>query len=158
MPPASRSAAGGAPGQGPPVFRNPALTVDAVILHRAADRLSVLLVRRGREPFRGRCALPGGFVEYGEDLADAVAREVAEETGLTGLTLRQFRTYGQPGRDPRGHTVSVVYVAQIDGPRPEVRGGDDAEHAGWYDAGAVPALAFDHGEILGEALAALPRP
>ncbi|HPF71031.1 MAG TPA: NUDIX hydrolase, partial [Candidatus Krumholzibacteria bacterium] len=92
-------------------FRNPALTVDGVVVHDAPEGPRVLLVERGREPFRGAWALPGGFVDYGEDIDDAIGREIREETGLEGLDFRQFRTYGRPGRDPRGHTVSVVYIA-----------------------------------------------
>ena len=141
-----------------PAYRNPALTVDGVIVHRAGDSLRVLLIRRGQDPFRGRHALPGGFVEYGEDLLAAVRREVAEETGLGNLDFRQFGAFGRPGRDPRGHTVSIVYTAVIEGACPEVRAGDDAEHAAWFDAADLPALAFDHAEILAQALAALSRP
>ncbi len=136
-----------------PQFRNPALTVDGVVLHRRADGLldegyRVLLVQRGREPFAGSWALPGGFVEYGEDIDRAVSREIAEETGLEGLPFRQFRAFGRPGRDPRGHTVSIVYVAVVIGDLPEVTGGDDAAAAAWHPLDRLPDLAFDHGAIL----------
>lgn len=138
-------------------YRNPALTVDAVVLHRRShgqggDPCSVLLVVRGRDPFKGSHALPGGFVEYGEDIDWAVGREVEEETGLGGLPFRQFRTFGRPDRDPRGHTVSVVYVALIIGEQPEVRGGDDADQAVWVPLSALPELAFDHSQILAQVL------
>ncbi len=138
-------------------FRNPALTVDGVVLVRKAEGapgapLSVLLVERGRDPFQGQYALPGGFVDYGEDIADAIDREIAEETGLTGLSFRQFRTFGSPGRDPRGHTVSVVYVAVLQGEAPQVVGGDDAASADWFDVSELPDLAFDHAHILGKVL------
>jgi len=96
--------------------------------------------------------LPGGFVSYGEDLPVAVAREVAEETGLTGLLFRQFRTYGAPHRDPRGHTVSVVFLAEIVGEAPEVAGGDDAAGAAWFPVDDLPELAFDHERIVAEVL------
>ena len=93
-------------------FRNPALTVDGVVMAVSPDEGPVvLLIERGADPFRGSWALPGGFVDYGEDVDRAIHREIEEETGLTGLEFRQFHTFGQPGRDPRGHTVSVVYVA-----------------------------------------------
>ncbi|MFO7608981.1 MAG: NUDIX hydrolase [Candidatus Krumholzibacteriia bacterium] len=133
--------------------RAPALTVDAVVLSRGGEGLlddgyRVLLVERGREPFRGRWALPGGFVDYGEDPDLAVGRELAEETGLEGLPFRQFRAFGQPGRDPRGHTVSIVYVAVIIGDRPAVTGGDDAAAAAWHPLDGLPDLAFDHGAIV----------
>lgn len=141
-------------------YRNPALTVDGVVLHRqpqgmAGDSFSVLLIERGQEPFKGRYALPGGFVEYGEDIDDAIDREIEEETGLTGLPFRQFRTFGTPGRDPRGHTVSVVYVAVIIGEAPAVVGGDDAASADWFPVNRLPDLAFDHSRILSRALGTL---
>jgi len=141
-------------------YRNPALTVDGVVLVRQAqplgsDNLSVLLIERGREPFKGRYALPGGFVDYGEDIDDAVHREVEEETGLTGIPFRQFRTFGKPGRDPRGHTVSVVYVGVLLGEAPAVAGGDDAAHAAWFPTSRLPDLAFDHAHILGRVLETL---
>ncbi len=136
-------------------FRNPALTVDGVVVHDAPEGPRVLLVERGREPFRGAWALPGGFVDYGEDIDDAIGREIREETGLEGLDFRQFRTYGRPGRDPRGHTVSVVYIARVTGPAPEARGGDDAAAAAWHPIDRLPPLAFDHGLIVAEALRTL---
>ena len=94
-------------------------------------------------------------MEYGEDPDLAVGREVAEETGLAGLTFRQFHTFGRPDRDPRGHTVSVVYVAELVGELPGVVGGDDASSARWFPVDAVPPLAFDHGRILNLVIAAL---
>jgi 8-oxo-dGTP diphosphatase len=143
-------------------FRHPALTVDGVVLlHQTegvlGDHYSVLLVERGQGPFKGRYALPGGFVDYGEDIEDAIHREIEEETGLTGLPFRQFRTFGRPDRDPRGHTVSVVYVAVIIGEPPEVVGGDDASNAGWFPVRRLPDLAFDHAHILGRVLDTLHR-
>jgi 8-oxo-dGTP diphosphatase len=126
--------------------------VDGVVLARdPADPDApprVLLIKRKHDPFRGRWALPGGFVDVGEDPDDAVAREVEEETGLSGLEFEQFRVYGAPDRDPRGHTVSVAYVAEIEGAPPEVQGGDDAAEARWFAVGEVPETAFDHGGIL----------
>lgn len=141
----------------PSVYRNPALTVDGVVLVQrpspmGGSEMSVLLVERGAEPFTGRYALPGGFVEYGEDLEDAIHREVAEETGLNGVPFRQFRTFGKPGRDPRGHTVSVVYVGLLLGSAPPVTGGDDAASAAWFPVSRLPDLAFDHAHILRQVL------
>ncbi len=155
MPEQSRPSSGEAePEQ---TYRNPALTVDGVVLNHQVHGLmgstySVLLVERGRPPFQGKYALPGGFVEYGEDIADAIHREIEEETGLSGLPFRQFRTFGKPGRDPRGHTVSVVYVAVVLGEQPEVVGGDDAASARWFPVNQLPELAFDHAHILGKVL------
>ena len=96
-------------------------------------------------------------MEYGEDIDAAIHREIAEETGLTGLPFRQFRTFGKPGRDPRGHTVSVVYVAVLIGEAPAVAGGDDAAAAAWFPVTSLPDLAFDHGQILGQVLDTLKR-
>ena len=136
-----------------PRFRNPALTVDGAVLVRrprpgGSVRHHVLLIERGRDPFAGHWALPGGFVDYGEDPDLAVAREVTEETGLDGLPFRQFHTFGRPDRDPRGHTVSIVYVAELVGELPDVAGGDDAAAARWFPLDELPELAFDHGRIL----------
>ena len=143
-------------------FRNPALTVDGVVLLRQSENVegnhhAVLLIERGCEPFKGSYALPGGFVEYGEDIEAAIHREMEEETGLTGLPFRQFRTFGRPDRDPRGHTVSVVFVAVLIGEEPAVVGGDDAASAAWHPIDELPDLAFDHGEILGCVLETLKR-
>jgi len=141
-------------------YRRPALTVDGVIMlcqsRFLSDRIPlVLLIERGREPFKGMFALPGGFVDYGEDLDDAINREIAEETGLSGLPLRQFRAYGHPRRDPRGHTVSVVYYAEIIGEPPQVVAGDDAAAADWFPLDGLPSLAFDHALILAQIREAL---
>jgi 8-oxo-dGTP diphosphatase len=125
-------------------FPHPRLTVDAVALR--GDR--VLLVRRGREPYEGRWALPGGFVDRGERLEEAVLRELLEETGARGTILGIVGAYSRPDRDPRGHTVSVVYaIAVEDG---TVVGGDDAAEAAWHDLASPPPLAFDHDEILSD--------
>jgi 8-oxo-dGTP diphosphatase len=142
-------------------YRNPALTVDGVVVLRqndgGEDHFSVLLIERGNDPFIGRFALPGGFVDYGEDIEDAIHREIVEETGLSGLPFRQFATFGAPGRDPRGHTVSVVYVAEISGETPGVVGGDDAASAAWFPAEGLPDLAFDHAHILSKVLETINR-
>ncbi len=107
----------------------------------------VLLVRRKKPPFQGHWALPGGFVEPGERLEEAARRELWEETGLEPLHMEQLHTFGDPGRDPRGWVISVVYLAILDGRRP-LRAGDDAASAAWFDLDALPPLAFDHADIL----------
>jgi 8-oxo-dGTP diphosphatase len=125
-------------------FPHPRLTVDAIVVRKG----TVLLVRRGSPPFEGRWALPGGFVDRGERLEDAVLRELREETGLIGELLGLVGAYSRPDRDPRGHTTSVVYA--IDAPDGDARGGDDAAEADWHDIDSPPSLAFDHDEILAD--------
>lgn len=132
-------------------FPRPAVTVDAVIFKKEDDRLWILLIQRGRYPYEGMWALPGGFVEMDETLGESVAREVEEETGLKDLPLEQLHTFGDPGRDPRGRTVSVVYWG-IAGENTRVRAGDDARSARWFEANKLPALAFDHSGIIQKAL------
>ena len=134
----------------------PALTVDVVLLHRAADEIEVLLINRAREPFAGHWAFPGGFVDQDESLEDAAARELAEETGLVGIRLEQIGAFGDPGRDPRGHTVSVVFAGVLQD-RAVVTAGDDAAEAAWHSALEPPSLAFDHKKILRLALDRMPR-
>jgi 8-oxo-dGTP diphosphatase len=126
------------------------LTVDVVVLS-ASSTPSVLLVQRAYEPFVSAWALPGGFVEEGERVAEAAARELAEETGLQVESLELLGVYDTPGRDPRGWTVSAVYRATV-GDERTVRGADDARDARWFQTGALPSLAFDHAVIIRDAL------
>lgn len=126
------------------------LTVDVAVL-TAADPPEVLLIQRSNPPFEGCWALPGGFVDEREQVAAAAPRELAEETGLHLRDLRLLGVYDTPGRDPRGWTVSVVYLARI-AEREAVAGADDARDARWFSADALPELAFDHGSIVADAL------
>jgi len=135
------------PGQGQP--RGPALTVDGVLVEDG----SVLLVRRRNPPFAGRYALPGGFVDYGETVEAAAAREVQEETGLAVAVERLIGVYSDPKRDPRGHTVSVAFLVRHRGGT--LAGADDADEARFFPLDALPALAFDHDHILADARALL---
>lgn len=129
------------------------ITVDTVVLAGPDDDLEVLLVRRGRDPFQGALALPGGFVEITEDLADAAVRELAEETGLQvdSSELRQVAAFGRPGRDPRQRTITIAHTVRLPEPVPVV-GGDDAEDAVWVRVADARGLGFDHDEILAAAL------
>jgi 8-oxo-dGTP diphosphatase len=127
--------------------------VDVVLFTFIEGELRGLLIRRNREPFRGRWALPGGFVEASERLEDAAARELFEETGLQDIYLEQLYTFGDPGRDPRGWTISVAYFAIVGADMmQQVHAGDDAGDAGWFDVYRLPPLAFDHGRIVRYAL------
>jgi 8-oxo-dGTP diphosphatase len=135
----------------PPTYRNPKLTVDAVWIARGR----ILLVRRGRDPFRGQWALPGGFVEIDETVEQAVARELSEETGLQAAEFQLLGVYSRPGRDPRGPTVTIAYLARGKPVRPA--GGSDAKEARWIPLAEARGLAFDHDEIVADALRASPR-
>lgn len=129
------------------------LAVDLVILTVRDGRLNVLLIERGRPPFLGRLALPGGFVRENEDLDHAAVRELREETGIRGkdLHLEQLRTYASPRRDPRGRVASVAYLAVAPN-LPVPVAGTDAAAARWVPVGRQPRLAFDHKVILNDAI------
>lgn len=125
------------------VFKNPFPTVDVVLIRGG----EVLLIERTNEP-QG-WALPGGFVDYGESAEAAAARELAEETGLKARSLELLGVYSQPGRDPRFHTLTVVYLGRADG---ELAAGSDAGAARWFPLNALPAqIAFDHRQIIADA-------
>jgi 8-oxo-dGTP diphosphatase len=128
----------------------PMLTVDVVVLTEASVP-SLLLVQRAYPPFAGEWALPGGFVEEGEQVVDAASRELAEETGLRTGSLRLLGVYDTPGRDPRGWTVSIVYHATVL-LEEAVSGADDARDARWFPTDSLPKLAFDHAMIVADAL------
>ena len=131
------------------------VTVDIVVLTREpAPR--VLLIRRKHAPFEGLWALPGGFIEMDETLEESARREFLEETGLKARKLVQLGTYGDPGRDPRGRTISVAYLAQVTAAEAPTAG-DDAADARWFPLARLPRLAFDHRQILRDARLLLSR-
>lgn len=127
------------------------VTVDAVIFKEAGNDCHILLIQRKNDPFKGMWALPGGFVDEHEDLEEAAKRELQEETGLNIKQLSQLGAYGKPYRDPRHHTVSVAYTgfAEADA---EIKGADDAEDARWFSIIRLPELAFDHADIISDAI------
>jgi len=129
-----------------PQPRTPLLTVDCVVLD-AEDR--VLLIKRGRPPFQGYHALPGGFVDIGETVEDACRREVMEETGVRVGKLLLVGVFSNPSRDPRGHSVSVSYLARVRSPK--AKAGDDAAAVEWVEKWQRLKLAFDHRKILAQA-------
>lgn len=129
----------------------PMVTVDAVVFDISAQTPRILLIKRGNEPFKGQWAIPGGFIEMDEDLADATVRELAEETGLTDVKLRQLQTFGKPGRDPRGRNITVVFWGTTD--KTEIKPGDDAAEAKWFKIDNLPEnLAFDHDKVVAIAI------
>jgi 8-oxo-dGTP diphosphatase len=127
----------------------PMLTVDAVVFRaRPGFSREVLVIRRGNEPFAGRFALPGGFIEVNEPPEEAVARELEEETGISGVELRQFHSFGGPDRDPRGWAVTIAFAGVAPDTVADPRGGDDAAEACWLPLTELPCLAFDHDKIV----------
>lgn len=137
-------------------FPRPGLTADCVVFGLADEApLQVLLIERAKYPFEGSWAVPGGFIEEGEDPLEAAQRELEEETGLANLPMNQFHSFGKPGRDPRGWVVTVAHwtVVRIDQVHP--RAGDDAAKATWFPLNDLPPLAFDHDEMLEKAVAEL---
>ena len=136
----------------------PMVTVDAAVFSFFGGKLKLLLIQRKQEPFKGQWALPGGFVGMDEELKDAAARELAEETHLTGVKLEQLHTFGTVGRDPRGRQITVVYTGIAPDDSITVKGGDDAADARWFDLDTPPEnLAFDHKEIINCALLRLKK-
>ena len=134
-------------------YPRPALTVDCVIFGLDEDaELKVMLVERGGEPFKGRWAMPGGFVRVEESLDDAARRELAEETGIRDVFLEQLYTFGEVRRDPRERVVSVAYYALVNLAGHAIHATADAADAKWFEVGDTPRLAFDHDQILTAAI------
>jgi 8-oxo-dGTP diphosphatase len=124
------------------------VTVDIVVFTVHEQTLQVLLIERGIDPFKGRYALPGGFVRAEETLEQAAFRELLEETGTKDVYLEQLYTFGDPHRDPRGRVVTVAYYALVPTDKSPLLAGTDAAAAGWYPVSALPPLAFDHKRIV----------
>ncbi len=128
-------------------YAMPAVTADMVaISHERPYR--VLLIKRKRPPFQGTWAIPGGFIEIDEDLEDAARREFHEETSLSAGRVQQVHAFGDPRRDPRGRTISVVFVTRLAARTARPRAADDASEVAWHPLGDLPELAFDHDRIL----------
>jgi 8-oxo-dGTP diphosphatase len=133
-------------------YPRPALTVDCVVFGFDEADLKVLLIERGLEPFKGRWALPGGFVRVEETINDAARRELREETGLENVFLEQLYTFGELERDPRERVVSVAHYALVKLGDHRVKAATDASDARWFPAEKPPKLAFDHADILNVAV------
>jgi 8-oxo-dGTP diphosphatase len=123
-------------------FLKPSLTVDGIVIQNK----KLVLIKRANPPFKGKYALPGGFVEYNETVEDAVVREIKEETGLKTEIKKLLGVYSDPNRDPRGHTVSAVFELGVKGGKLE--SGSDAKEAKLFSLDKIPKLAFDHDEIV----------
>lgn len=129
-------------------YARPALTTDCVVFGLDDDDLKVLLIQRGIEPFKGKWALPGGFIQVGEDIDTCARRELQEETGLKNIFLEQLATFGTPKRDPREHVVTVAYYALVNLIDHTPAAATDADNAAWFALDDLPKLAFDHAKIL----------
>jgi len=123
-------------------WRKPSVTADGIVL-KGND---IVLIKRGKEPFKGSYALPGGFLNYGERLEDCAVREVLEETGVKTKVVELVGIYSSPDRDPRGHFVTAVYHLEPVGGM--LKAGDDAKDAEWVPLDKLPKFAFDHGKII----------
>jgi 8-oxo-dGTP diphosphatase len=127
----------------------PMVSVDAAVFSFFRDMVKLLFIKRKNEPFKGKWALPGGFIGIDEELDDTVARELFEEAGLSGIALEQMHTFGKPGRDPRGRQITIVFMGVASKEQRKLKAGDDAAEARWFDIGKLPRdLAFDHNEVV----------
>ncbi len=134
-------------------YPRPSVTTDCVIFGIGKEEMSVLLVKRGNDPYKGRWAFPGGFLNMDEDAETGARRELKEETGLEADVIEQFGTFSAVNRDPRGRVISIAFYALV--PKEEVHGADDAVDARWFSIEDMPDLAFDHAQIFQKAIKAL---
>ena len=127
-------------------FKKPSITIDGIIIKNK----KILLIKRKNPPFQGKWALPGGFVEYGETTENAVFREVFEETGLKTKINQLVGVFSDPNRDPRGHTITIVYLLDI--VEGELKAKDDASDVKFFGVKNLPSMSFDHKEIINKVL------
>jgi 8-oxo-dGTP diphosphatase len=126
----------------------PMVTTDAAVFGFFDGGFKLALIKRGKEPFKGQWAIPGGFVELDEELEHAAARELAEETGLKNVTLEQMYTFGKCGRDPRGRQITIAFMGIMKDNFDLIKAGDDAADAKWFNIENLPEnLAFDHEDV-----------
>lgn len=133
-------------------YPRPAVTVDALVFRQVDDVTEVLLIKRANPPFEGMWAAPGGFIDMDETPEEAVVRELHEETGIRDVGLSQVHTYGAVHRDPRHRTISIAFAGILKDFTRQARGGDDAAEAGWFSINKLPPLAFDHSEVVNDAI------
>ena len=131
-------------------YPHPAVTADCIVFNKEDNRTYVLLIKRKNEPFKDCWAFPGGFINIDESAEDAAIRELKEETGMEISTVEQLKAYSTPNRDPRERVITIAFIAESQ--IKEVKGGDDAKEARWFDISTLPPLAFDHAQILKDAL------
>ena len=131
-------------------YPRPAVSADCVIID--INSREVLLIHRNNEPFKGMWAFPGGFIEEHETVEAGAARELEEETGMHNLTLKLLGVYSKPGRDPRARVITLAYLAFVDKNSLHPVAGDDAGYVNWFSLDDLPPLAFDHKDILEDAL------
>lgn len=132
-------------------YPRPAVTTDCVVFTKEEEP-KVLLIQRGNEPYKGCWTFPGGFMNMEETAEECAVRELKEETGLTVNQIQQIGAYSKVDRDPRGRTISIAYLAIVDAPT-AVSGMDDAAKAAWFPLSSLPDLAFDHKDIMADAIA-----
>ncbi len=131
-------------------YPRPAVTADCIVIAKEAGP-KVLLIQRGNEPYKGCWAFPGGFMEMNETTEQCAVRELKEETGIEVNETKLIGVYSKVDRDPRGRTISAAYLVVVDHPMP-VKGLDDAANAKWFAVSGLPELAFDHNDIMNDAL------
>ncbi len=136
----------------------PMVSVDAIVFGFFKNKAKLLLIKRRNEPFKGKWAIPGGYIEIDEELEKAVARELAEETGLVNVPLEQMHTFGKCGRDPRGRQITIAFMGVATKGLTRIKAGDDAAAVRWFDIEKLPKdMAFDHNEAAKFAISKLRR-
>ena len=131
-------------------YPRPSVTVDMIVIHNSNNKNHILLIERKNEPFKDKWALPGGFIDIDEEIEAAAYRELKEETSIENIQLSQYKTFGKVGRDPRGRTISILFYGYLKDLNQKIQAGDDAKKAKWFPMDNLPALAFDHLEIIKE--------
>ncbi|MCH5239408.1 MAG: NUDIX hydrolase [Muribaculaceae bacterium] len=137
-------------------YPHPAVTADCIVFNKDNDKIYVLLIKRKNEPFKDCWAFPGGFINMEESAEDAAKRELKEETGLEISNVEQLKAYSNPDRDPRERVITIAFIAESK--IKDVKGSDDAKEGRWFDISNLPSLAFDHEQILTDALNKLRNP